>query len=109
MKETLIISGNRDICGRCGSRHGGNDHSCPVHGCVSAGCCQPACLESEWRRVYLTWDSQQKRCINPATIEPQNWAGVTVVVERNGQPINSPRFWSGGLRYPELRNKNFIE
>ena len=36
-------------------------------------------------------DSQQKRC----TIEPQNWAGVTVV---NDQSLNSPRFWSGGLR-----------
>lgn len=45
------VVGNRDRCGRCGARHGGNNHSCPVHGPVSNGCCQPICNEEEWTWV----------------------------------------------------------
>jgi hypothetical protein len=42
------MAGNRDQCGRCRVRHGGNDHSCPVHGPVSRGCCVPGCDPDEW-------------------------------------------------------------
>lgn len=44
--------GNRDRCGRCRVRHGGNNHGCPVHGAVSAGCCEPRCDPREWTFVY---------------------------------------------------------
>ncbi len=40
--------GNRDKCGRCKMRHGGNSHLCPVHGAVSAWCCDPPCNPAEW-------------------------------------------------------------
>jgi hypothetical protein len=39
---------NHDRCGRCGVRHGGNDHYCRVHGPVSAGCCSPSCQPEQW-------------------------------------------------------------
>ena len=38
------VVGNRDRCGRCRTRHGGNDHLCSVHGPVSRGCCEPICM-----------------------------------------------------------------
>lgn len=51
MTSTPVV-GNRDHCGRCGTRHGGNNHLCPVHGRVSSGCCEPRCDPAEW-----TWSS----------------------------------------------------
>lgn len=35
--------GNRDRCGKCKTRHGGNNHLCDVHGVVSQGCCTRSC------------------------------------------------------------------
>lgn len=43
-----FVVGNRDRCGRCRARHGGNNHLCDVHGPVSAGCCEPRCNKDEW-------------------------------------------------------------
>ena len=45
------VVGNRDRCGRCGTRHGGNNHHCPVHGAVSEGCCVTPCNPDEWAWV----------------------------------------------------------
>lgn len=47
MRQGPVV-GNRDACGRCKCKHGGNDHYCPVHGAVSSGCCEPACNPEEW-------------------------------------------------------------
>lgn len=49
------VVGNRDACGRCQCRHGGNNHYCPVHGAVSAGCCEPPCQPEEW-----VWVSEKR-------------------------------------------------
>jgi len=46
--STDCVVGNRDRCGRCGARHGGNNHLCRVHGAVSEGCCPTDCEPSEW-------------------------------------------------------------
>lgn len=39
----MSFVGNRDRCGKCGVRHGGNNHYCSVHGAVSEGCCDTDC------------------------------------------------------------------
>ena len=44
-------SPNRDKCGRCRTRHGGNNHLCRVHGAVSSGCCPTNCAPDEWVHV----------------------------------------------------------
>ena len=49
------VVGNRDRCGRCGTRHGGNNHYCPVHGAVSADCCEPVCSNDDWELVVYQW------------------------------------------------------
>lgn len=40
--------GNRDRCGNCGTRHGGNNHLCDVHGAVSSGCCEASCAPADY-------------------------------------------------------------
>ena len=40
--------GNRDQCGRCGTHHGGNNHSCRIHGAVSQGCCETQCQPQDY-------------------------------------------------------------
>jgi len=39
---------NRDRCGRCKTRHGGNNSLCPVHGPVSKGCCENLCNQGDY-------------------------------------------------------------
>ena len=46
MAGDRYVVGNRDRCGRCKTRHGGNDHLCPVHGTVSRGCCESAAFQA---------------------------------------------------------------
>jgi hypothetical protein len=43
--------GNRDRCGKCGARHGGNNHLCDVHGRVSDGCCSSSCKPGDYVKV----------------------------------------------------------
>lgn len=49
----MLVAGNRDKCGRCETRHGGNNHVCPVHGVTSKGCCDPVCNPNEWTGYSL--------------------------------------------------------
>lgn len=49
-----MVVGNRDKCRRCGARHGGNNHLCPVHGAVSEGCCEPLCDKADWLVLKTT-------------------------------------------------------
>ena len=52
--RTIMIVGNRDRCGRCQTRHGGNNRLCDVHGAVSEGCCPTVggCNPKEWASLY---------------------------------------------------------
>lgn len=43
--------GNRDHCGKCKVRHGGNNHLCDVHGVVSEGCCTTSCNRADYVAV----------------------------------------------------------
>ena len=90
--------GNRDKCGRCGARHGGNNHICPVHGAASRGCCNPVCNPAEWRRVNLTWNPESRQYENPRILQP----GEIVLEgkslrERRDKPLTSPREWTGWI------------
>jgi RNA polymerase subunit RPABC4/transcription elongation factor Spt4 len=70
--------GNRDACGRCHTRHGGNNHYCPVHGPVSEGHCEPVCDWTDW---VLLEDPDGRRAVphlradlpTDATEVPNSW------------------------------------
>ena len=49
------VVGNRDACGRCRTKHGGNSRLCPVHGPVGENCCRPLCKPEEWERNLYDW------------------------------------------------------
>ncbi len=82
-------AGNRAKCGRCGTRHGGNNHLCPVHGAVSAGCCAPRCNPAEWQRIYRQWNGTAREYDRPSLQAPApgnnygtHFGDIRVTIER---------------------------
>lgn len=85
--------GNNDACGRCETRHGGNQHYCRVHGPVSRGCCEPSCDKAEWVLMEK---------------EPEQFVGRAGWLRRDSLPEGArrvPNSWRGEEVYAMPREE----
>lgn len=62
--------GNRDMCGKCGTRHGGNNHRCDVHGRVSQGCCETSCDVADYVIVGFETKLRSEVDLSSAKLDP---------------------------------------
>lgn len=88
MARKASAVGNNDRCGRCGTKHGGNNHLCPVHDAVSRGCCEPTCNPKHWVVLYYKNKSGHTYKTRKANKKKTNLTGWV----RNGVAFGLPMY-----------------
>lgn len=89
----MLVVGNKDRCGRCGSRHGGNNRLCPVHGAVSVGCCEPMCKKEDYIVLRDVFANGNTKSIEKVLAASADLTGY----EPDGEGFGLPMYTKGNI------------